>query len=427
MSRTVTSDAVTSDTGAGSSTGRTDPLALQRRDRPWVGTVLSLLLGPIDLPPLEGVRAAVARVAEENPHARIGWGLDRDELRWIPGAPTEAMVTEGAAWDDTTGIGEVVDAMVADADPHLPLQFVVYPGYLGMVVWHALGDGRSNGALIEAVAGAASGGGYKPVASHPSGRAPVLAAAWATFGRDPKRLRAAFTDRPDRPETPASGLTVPWRPSRKTLYTSIDGAVRDEALSAAREASGKVSNFAVMAFAVTRALREAGIVIAPISNVVVDLRTYLDGDWINGNFLGSLPIRIDDRTSISDVSQSIRSGLRTGRPLAGAVLSSVRTGGRRHRTAIPESADRGMPAVVSFSDVGMRTDIPFAPGGRPVYASSSEPDGPHGVTVVGLHTREASLLSVSFHDNVVDADRVGAALAALTHDFGAIVAGGRVR
>ena len=71
----------------------------------------------------------------------------------------------------------------------------------------------------------------------------------------------------------------------------------------------------------------------------------------------------------------------------------------------------------------MRTDIPFEAGGNQVYASSSEPDGPHGVTVVALHTREASLLSVSFHDNVVDAGRVDAALAALTHDFGELVAG----
>ncbi|MFE0751287.1 hypothetical protein [Gordonia sp. NPDC058843] len=409
------------------STAEAESLSVQRRDRPWVGTVLSLLLGPIDLPSVDGVRAALARVADENPHARIGWRLDRDALRWKPGQPTDAMVSEGEPWTDSTDIGEVVDAMVENADPHLPLQFVVFPDHLGMVVWHALGDGRSNGALIEAVAGAASSGEYKPVASHPSGRAPILAAAWSTFGRNPQRLRAAFADRPDRPATPPPGLTVPWRPSRKTLYASIDGAVRDEAVSAARAAAGKVSNFAVVAFAVIRALREAGIAVAPISNVVVDLRTYLDGDWINGNFLGSLPIRVDDDTSIADVSQSIRSGLRTGRPLAGAVLSSARTGGRRHRTAVPDSVDRLMPAVVSFSDVGMRTDIPFAPGDRPLYASSSEPDGPHGVTVVALHTREASLLSVSFHDNVVDAGRVEAALTALTLDFGTIVAGGKVR
>ncbi|MFC8315034.1 hypothetical protein ACFUEJ_15595 [Gordonia sp. NPDC057258] len=407
--------------------GSTEPLAVQRRDRPWTGTVLSLLLGPVDLPSVDEVRAALARVAAENPHARIGWRLDTDALRWTPGQPTDDMVTEGKPWAGSTGLGEAVDALVDNADPHLPLQFVVFPRHLGMVVWHALGDGRSNGALIEAVAAAAATGDYKPVASHPSGRAPVLAAAWAAFGRDPKRLRAAFADRPDRPETPPPGPTVPWHPSRKTLYTDIDGSVRDEAIAAARASVGKVSNFAVVAFAVVRALRAAGVDVAPISNVVVDLRTYLDGDWINGNFLGSLPIRIDDETSIADVSQQIRSGLRTGRPLAGAVLSSARTGGRRRRAAIADSVDLGSPAVVSFSDVGMRTDIPFEPDGRQVYASSSEPDGPHGVTVVALHTREASLLSVSFHDNVVDARRVDAALAALTHDFGSLVAGSRVR
>ncbi|MCR5977392.1 hypothetical protein GDN83_06500 [Gordonia jinghuaiqii] len=397
--------------------------ALQRRDRPWVGSVLSLLLGPVDLPPLDDVRAALVRVAAENPHARLGWQLDRVAMRWVPGEPTDAMVTEGEPWPEGTDLGDVVDALVADADDQMPLQFVRFPNHLGMVVCHALSDGRSNGAIMEAVAAAASTGDYAPIASHPSGRMPMLSAAWATFGRDPKRFRAAFADRPDRSGPPTAGVMVPWQPSRKTLYASLDGALRDETVATVKATAGKVSNFAVVAIAVIRALQGAGVEVSPVSNVVVDLRTYLDGEWINGNFLGALPIRIDEDTTILEVSQRIRSGMRSARPLAGALLSSARTGSRRHRPTIPTSVDPTAPAVVAFSDVGMRTNIPFSDAGNPVYASSNEPDGPNGVTIVALHTKDASLLSVSFHDNVIDAGRVDAALKALTHDFRRLVFG----
>ena len=163
MSNTVMGATGTATTGAAESH------AVQRRDRPWVGTVLSLLLGPVDLPSVDGVRAALVRVAAENPHARIGWRLDPDALRWTPGEPTDDMVTQGEPWDESTGLGEVVDALVENADPHLPLQFVVFPSHLGMVVWHALGDGRSNGALIEAVAAAANSG-----RSHTCGRVSMI-------------------------------------------------------------------------------------------------------------------------------------------------------------------------------------------------------------------------------------------------------------
>ncbi len=400
-----------------------EPLALQRRDRPWVGSVLSLLLGPVDLPPLDAVRAALRRVATENPHARLGWRLDRATLRWIPGEPTDDMVTEGEPWPIGTDIGAVVDSLVAHADPDLPIQFVRFPRHLGMIVRHALSDGRSNGAIIEAVAAAASTGEYAPVASHPSGRAPMLSAAWATFGRDPQRLRAAFADRPKRPAPPEPGPPVTWSPSRRTLYGSLDGAVRDETVARVKKSAGKVSNFAVVAIALIRALREAGVNVSPISNVVVDLRTYLDGEWINGNFLGALPIRIDEETTIAEVSRQIRSGMRSARPLAGALLSSARTGGRRRRPVTPTVTDPAAPVSVAFSDVGMRTNIPFSPGGEHLYASSSEPDGPHGLTIVALHTREASLVSASFHDNVIDPARVVAALKAFAQDFGRLVDG----
>ncbi|TSD95447.1 hypothetical protein FOV72_14045 [Gordonia rubripertincta] len=393
-------------------------VVLQRRDRPWVGSVLSLLLGPVDMPSTDEVRAAVRRVAAANPHARIGWRLDRDALRWIPGEPTDDMVREVDLWSEDAEIGDVVDGLVAEADEDLPLQFVRFPDHLGMIVRHALSDGRSNGAIIEAVAAEASAGHHAPVASHPSGRAPMLSAVWGAFGRDPKRLRSAFADRPERRAVPAAGVEIPWQPARKTLYTSLDGPSRDETLAEVKRVGGKVSNFAVTATVVIRALHEAGIAVSPVSNVVVDLRTYLGGDWINGNFLGSLPIRIDENTTVTEVSQQIRSGMRTARPLAGGLLSSAKTGGRRHRPTVPTTADPGAATVVTFSDVGMRTDIPFASGGKPLYASSNEPDGPNGLTIVGLHTAEASMLSASFHDNVIDPGRVAAALKLLTHDFG---------
>jgi hypothetical protein len=68
---------------------------------------------------------------------------------------------------------------------------------------------------------------------------------------------------------------------------------------------------------------------------------------------------------------------------------------------------------VTFSYLGappLIDCLPFLPGQKPTYAASVEPAGPNGVTFLLGHVHGGIIVNAIFHDNVVDAAKVEAAV-----------------
>jgi len=69
--------------------------------------------------------------------------------------------------------------------------------------------------------------------------------------------------------------------------------------------------------------------------------------------------------------------------------------------------------TVTFSDLGKSPELnrlSFLPDGPRLFAGSAPPEGPLGLTVFMSETSQGVTLNATFHDNVVDPERVTAAL-----------------
>ena len=392
---------------------------IQRRDRPWADSHVAYLIGPLPMPPTSEVRAAAARIVRAYPDSRIHWGMDGGGQRWTTGQLPESLVTE-SIWDDSKQLGEIVDAMRSDAAIRHPLAFVRFPNYLGMAMSHAVADGRNGIAMIEAVAHGAISGGLPDYQAHPSGRFPLLSAALRTFGRRPTLVRDALADRHPSEDPAASDIRVPWSASRRTVVASVPRPLGVEMASRAEELGVKASFFSLMTCALLRALNGAGIEAARDVIVMVDLRRYLGSDWIDGNFVAAVPMRIGVGTTPQELSGMIGQTMRSGRPLASQMLSSTRVGGRRRPSVdVPNSMDPHAPARITLSDLGnvpRTSGLQFLEGQSSVCAATAVPDGPHGVTFAFAHTPTDTVITVAFHDNVTDAGKLDCALRALATD-----------
>jgi hypothetical protein len=159
-----------------------------------------------------------------------------------------------------------------------------------------------------------------------------------------------------------------------------------------------------------RALDLVGMDIDEDVRVIVDLRRYLGWQYIDGNFVAGVPMRLHSMMSPGELSASMRATMKSGRPLANQILASTRAGGPG---PMPTSVDESARPRVAFTNMGRSPEIdclPFDVDLPPVYAGSVPPEGPLGITFLFGESPGLLSLNATFHDNVVDADLIAAAL-----------------
>jgi hypothetical protein len=386
-------------------------VSVHRRDRPWLHSHPALVVGPFDTPSVDEIRTAVARLVDAYPHSRLNWRIDG--RRWVADRSPETIVVEDDA-DPAWDIAEMLDATWRRYADRGPLTFVRYPNHIGMVLSHALGDGSVFLEMMGAVAHTAFTGELATWSAQPSGSLPLATAGLRTFGRHPAMIRKAVADKVSPDEPTVSGAVVPWRPSRRTVGVVFPKTISDEMVDWGKRFTPSPSRFALLTCALLRAMSEAGIAVSRDVHMLVDLRKYLGGDPINGNFIADVPMRIGTHTPPQDVAAVIRTTLSSGRPLANAILTSMRAGGRRRRAATdPDSYDPGGLPTVTVSAVsasGYVNRLPFFDDQPAIYAACGLPAGPHGVTFGVGHTHRTTALTANFHDNVMDATRMQSVL-----------------
>lgn len=387
---------------------------VSRRDRAWTSGRAGFLIGPLPMPPIDQIRDAVAHLIRQYPNSRLNWRLDANGQRWIADRPLESIVTEGC-WDPESDYGRVLEELKHGRPYEEQVNFVRYPDYLGMAISHRGGDGRNMTASLGAVAAAMTGGDVPEWASSATNRFPLLTAGVRTFGRHPATILRAVRDRPPIGRPADVGLASAWTPAPRTEVVSFPKSLTDELTAWGNGRSPRPSRFALTTCALLRALAGAGIEVDSSVSVLVDLRRYLGQGWIDGNFVANVPLRIDPETTPELLSAMVKATMRSGRPLANQMLTSWRTGGRRRRPIEqPRTANVQLPARVTVTDLG---DLPyidsspvFADGRACVVGASGLPDCPNGITAAMVHTTASTTISLSFHDNAVDAHKVRRAL-----------------
>jgi hypothetical protein len=392
---------------------------VQRRDRAWLYAHNSFLIGPLPMPSIARIREAVDRLIEAHPAGRFNWRFDADRRCWIADQLSESIVVEGD-WVDGRTVGESLDAMNSAHLAKGRLIFVRYPHYLGMVMCHGLGDGRVNVEALGVVAQMALTGKVLEWSPIPAAGPHLLSAAVRTFGPRPTLVRKALGDRYPMDVPISSGASLPWSPSRRTITETYERSPAEKPADGTPKSGRRGSRFATTACALLAALRDAALPVSPDVNVMMDLRGYLGGRWIDGNFVAAVPMRIDADTSPEELSAMLKKTKQTGRPLANQMLTSMRTGGRRRQVSAPtDTFDPQHLPCLTLTDLGsspLIDQLPFLDGQPVSYGASGVPAGPHGVTIAFAHTSRATSISVSFHDNVIDAAKVEHALSVVTFD-----------
>lgn len=404
---------------AGSSGGLdnsvTKSFAMQRRDRPWVGTYVTILSGPFAMPSVEVIRDAVAAVGDRYQHSRLTWGFDDEKRRWVTARNMESVVVE-RDWDGRLDYGRVVDGVAGDASLEPPLTFVRFPDHFAMKMSHSLGDGLIFVSVVAAVMLAAVTGEVVPWPTHPAGRLPLLRAGLRTFGRNPALVQSALRDRPRSNRVDTRARTRPWTPSRHSVHVYLPPDQSGEVYSWAAKHAPGASRFAVQTALLMAGLRRAGMELSDDVRVMVDLRSYLGSGLIDGNFFAGVPMQLDWNMTPEQISRIVKATKASGRPLANQMLTSLRVGAAMPP---PTEVEEGALPQVTFSYVGAPPQIdmlPYLPDHEPVYASRVEPGGPTGLTFLQGHCRGGMLLTACFHDNVIDPEPVAAALALIRSD-----------
>lgn len=386
---------------------------MQWRDRPWVQSYVTVLCGPFAMPSVCEIRRAVQALADRYPRSRLTWSVGPDGVSWRNDRHVDDVVI-ARRWPDLTDPADVLDMMARDASMLPPLTLVRYPDYLGLKMSHGLGDGRIFLSVLSAVLRTAIAGEVCEWLPENARRPPLADAVLGTFGRRPMLIRRAMSDRLD--GCPAAGQQCadigPWTPSRRTVHVALPRGAADELIGWGKRHAPAASRFALQVTLILRAMRRVGLDIAADTRVIVDLRRYLGWRYVDGNFVAGVPMALHAGMSAEELSTTIRTTMMSGRPLANQLATLLH---QRGSLTVPpvDSFDRNGLPQVAFTNMGRSPEIeclPFTTGPRPVYAGSVPPAGPHGITVLLGENPQVMSMNATFHDNVVDAELVRAAL-----------------
>lgn len=403
--------------------GETTPV--ERRDRPWMSTRTVYIAGPLEIPSIELVRSRLRAYARLNPTSRLSWGVSDDGREWVlrDALPDSAVVERD--WPAGYSIERILDDLYADETLALPVAVVCLPNHIALVSQHGLWDGRNATTISEAVTRAAVCADYLMWPAHASSRAPLAKAAVKTFVRHPSRIRAAITDRPATVPESNHGSVTPWRPSMQAIVSTIPNDIIDDAVARTAGRGTKASRFSILSVLLLRTFAELRFDVEPNVNIMADLRTYLGEGWIDGNFVATVPIRVDETIEPEEFSAILKRTLKSGRPLASAILSSVRTGSPRFVQAPdPTSIPTGARAQLTITDLGMlpRKPLPFTGVSPAIWAQTAPPAGPTAVTVGFTRTPDVTAVCASGHELGVDIDLLRKSIDALASDPAGVLA-----
>ncbi|PRY70411.1 hypothetical protein B0I08_101546 [Glaciihabitans tibetensis] len=400
------------------------------RDRLMRGEAVVGIVGPLKVPERAAVVRALHTLALCGPQTRIGLGFDLDGKSWrydpavlaqwcedivitLPAVTAESVVT-------------VANRQAWLLDAEHPLRFALAGDYVIQVNDHALGDGVLFVDRLSSVIRMAGGTTELPSwATTIPGKFPLRSAVVSTFVRRRGAVRALVADRRKqhgRSDEAASRETLLWRPDVAVLDATIPAAQMASIKKWSREIDPALSISSALIVLLRRSLQEAGVPLQHDTTVIYNLRRYLPNtEWVvDGNFIAGLPVRVKSPDDVRSVGAGMLGQIESARPLAALVIGVVRAA----IFGVPLTLWREVTAhprmELVFNNLGRASPLEILPWSAPPGGRTcvivTRPGGPEeAVALVALIEGELHV-TVTFHGNVFDADRVSNALRLLAAD-----------
>lgn len=391
------------------------------------GNRVSLVIGPLELPPRKVLVEALVRIAREAPESPVAYRFDGpDRWRLVPSGQTDWFDALVESVDgDAEDLARRAARLTVDADDEAPVRFVVGRRHLLVSADHSLGDRALltglPGALLRVAGGA-------PVDRWLRRREPVrLAGALArTFAAHPARLAALLRDRGPRTAAPVAFSGASDAPRPETVTVALG---RDELRALRRRLRGDGTG-ATLGTAVLVRLREtlAGRGVPTRDEVVVvqDARRYFsDPPGPGANPITGVPVDVSSGDP-ARVEAGIRRSIALGRPLAALALGAALA--RRARGESAGVVRTALPgrARITYSNVGqLRTfdGLPWAPRSGPADILLTVGPLPVGAITVTIALLVDELhVAVLFDAATADRGRIEGAVAAALTPAGAATA-----
>ncbi|MCE5292654.1 MAG: hypothetical protein LLG14_25945 [Nocardiaceae bacterium] len=366
------------------------------------------LLGPMALPPARDLEAALRAIGKQFPHSRVGVRVSEDGNRWTP-LDDEPIVTNEDF--DETDLSGTLTAMTG-GDPRLrPIALKLTDRYIALRYLHSLGDPHYVGWLVTSMLATARSN--EPVWLGPdAARMPLTRAAARTFGLRPSLISRALATREPVQSGSESAPAAPWKRSTRTVAVAVRPGVRERLREWGRVHHPDATLFTLHMVSAVRAFEMSGISVEPTARILFDLRRYL-ARQAPGNFVTGIDLEVRPDTSPGQLRTKMREITASGRPILtqAAIL--------RHPPLSPPSVVCSSRARLAFSSVQASTELsalrlPGAP--QFLYCGGVEPGEPNGLTVIDSRCDVTSYISASFHDNVLDTDRIQSSLDLLADD-----------
>ncbi len=304
---------------------RTRSVRIAGRDRMWIGAHSVFVFGPLHVPEVDAVRAALRELAGAVPDHRLFHRPDHNYRRWrsVTGAEIdnhcERMVTMLGDTVDNSDLEWILEQQYAAYEDDVPFRFALGSDTVALSLAHPLGDARlaieAGSELLSAAVEQRA-----PTGLHePSVRMPLARALGDYYGRKPRRIRATLRTPRTPPPGPVPGTRPhPWQPE----FAVASGVIPKSALAdmrrwRVRNAPGVTRTLVV--FAAARAAVEA-TGMRPASAgfyTVVDNRKFLPtGGHLDGNFTIGIYLEPADSRDPSAISAALEAAIANGRPLA---------------------------------------------------------------------------------------------------------------
>jgi hypothetical protein len=417
------------------------------RDQLLRGDAVIGIVGPVTVPDRASFVRALHTLALCGPHTRIGLGFDLDGKNWRYDSASlaqwcdEIVVTVPPVTAET--VVDIANRQAWLLDAEHPLRFALAGDYVIQVNDHALGDGVLFVDRLATVIRMANGARELPVwATRVPARHPLRRATTSTFIRPRGAIRALLANRrseqvdvaattPALSTTAASATaastttasaTTAWRPDVAVLVATVTPERMGEIKRWNAALDPALSISAALMVLVRRALEAAAIPLQPVTSVIYNLRRYLPAgaNDVDGNFIAGLPVRVRDPDDVRAVAAGMRGQIDTGRPLAALTIGVARAA----LFGVPLTLWRRVSASpqmhLVYNNLGRAHPFEALPWlAQPrdrTCVIVTRPAEPEEVIALVAMIDGVLHMTVTFHGNVFETERVAEALHLLETD-----------
>lgn len=375
----------------------------------------AVVLGPVDVPPLDELTARFAAMAAAGPEARVCLQPSTASTRWryTPSLSGEVFsTTTRPPSSDPLALLSALRLSPGDG-----IRILAGGDYLAIDFSHGLGEVPLLDLLIGVLLGAVDPTAAAVWAPYRHRLSPLLVAGARAIGGGPQRLLPLWRQHRRNSaldESPADTGNVDIAPSPATRFARIPADVVTDLRRQRDTAMPGVTMFALYTYALHEALAATGFDVDPTVTLPFDVRRYLPEGWSTlASFSAGLDFRLDRDSGPRGLQAEMAAAAQMARPVANLMAGTAKTrmamrSGWQPQWRVP--ARRRVQLL--HSSIGNVPQGPwsFSDPARAGIMVASDPVSPCGVTVTTASVMGSLWLTAEFHDTLFDAEKVRAAL-----------------